>query len=64
MPEGVCICGRCHLELDPLHEPVMMEVPILEDTFPVVLYLGSEEDREDLIQAVMEIKPNMVSKKL
>jgi len=38
--------------------------PEIEGTFPVVLYLGSEEDREELIQAVMEVKPNMKSRKL
>ena len=43
---------------DPLNPPE------LEGTFPVVLYLGSEEDREELIQAVMEISPNMKSRKL
>ena len=42
----------------------MMDVPIIKDTFPVVLYLGSEEDREELIQALMAIHPNMRSKKL
>jgi len=40
------------------------DCPEIEGTFPVVLYLGSEEDREELIQALMEIHPNMRSKKL
>lgn len=42
----------------------MMDVPILKGTFPVVLYLGSEDDREELIQAIKEIYPNMRSRKL
>ena len=45
-------------------QPEMMDVPMIADTFPVVLYLGSEDDREELIQAMMEIHPNMRSKKL
>ena len=41
-----------------------IDVPVIEGAFPVVLYLGSEEDREELIQALMEVHPNMRSKKL
>jgi len=41
-----------------------VDQPELEGTFPVVMYLGSENDREELIQAVMEVNPNMRSKKL
>jgi len=44
--------------------PEMEEYPIIKDTFPVVLYLGSEADREELIQVMMELHPNMRSKKL
>ncbi len=51
-------------DLDAPDEPEMMDVPIIADTFPVVLYLGSEEDREELIQAMMVIHPNMRSRKL
>lgn len=52
--------------LDPINyvEPEMIDVPVVEGTFPVVLYLGSEGDREELIQALMEIYPNMKSRKL
>ena len=42
----------------------LMEVPIVSDTYPVVLYLGSEEDREELIQVLMKIIPDMRSRKL
>ena len=52
-------CAECHMK-----EPEMMDSPIIPDTFPVVLYLGSEEDREELIQALMDIHPNMRSAKL
>ncbi len=45
-------------------QPEMVDVPVIAGTFPVVLYLGSEEDREDLIQALMEVNPNMRSRKL
>ena len=45
-------------------QPEMKEFPVIKDTFPVVLYLGSEEDREELIQVMMELHPNMRSKKL
>jgi len=52
--------------LDPINydEPKMIEVPVISGTFPVVLYLGSEDDREELIQAMMEIHPSMRSRKL
>ncbi len=45
-------------------EPEMLSVPIVVGTFPVVLYLGSKEDREGLIQVMMELHPNMRSRKL
>ena len=49
---------------DALDEPETIQVPVLEGTFPVVLYLGSEDDREELIQVMMQIHPNMRSAKL
>lgn len=63
MPDE-CICGLCHIEQMPPDEPEMIDVPVIADTFPVVLYLGSEDDREELIQAMMEVHPNMRSRKL
>lgn len=56
---GRQFCFDCHTG-----NPEMIDVPVIEGTFPVVLYLGSEEDREELIQAMMEIHPNMRSRKL
>ena len=51
-----------NLRVDEAIMPI--DQPELEGTFPVVMYLGSEEDREELIQAVMEVKPNMRSRKI
>ena len=45
-------------------DSMVMKVPIVLDTYPVVLYLGSEMDREDLIQSVRRIIPDMQSRKL
>lgn len=45
-------------------EPETIEAPVIPGTFPVVLYLGNEEDREELIQALMAIHPNLRSRKL
>ncbi len=42
----------------------LKNTPEISGTFPVVLYLGSEEDREELIQAMMETHPNMRSREL
>lgn len=36
----------------------------LNGTKPLVLYFGSDEDRDELIAAVHEIKPDMIARKL
>lgn len=36
--------------------------PNLEDTKPMILYFGSEQDREEFIAIVREVKPGMVAK--
>jgi len=36
----------------------------LEETLPVCLYFQTKEDREELIAALMEAKPNMTAKRM
>lgn len=36
--------------------------PALEDTFPVVLYFLNEADREELVAAIREVHPGMMTK--
>ncbi len=36
--------------------------PSLEDTKPMILYFGNEQDREEFISIVREVKPGMVAK--
>jgi len=36
----------------------------LEDTLPLCLYFGSNDDRDEFVAMVSEVKPNMVAKKL
>lgn len=36
----------------------------LEETLPLVLYFGTEEDREEFVQLVMAAKPGMRAKKV
>jgi hypothetical protein len=36
----------------------------LEDTMPLVLYFGSEEDRSEFIALVHEAKPGMIAKRM
>lgn len=36
----------------------------LSDTLPLCLYFGNEQDREEFIALVHEIKPNMIAKKM
>jgi len=36
----------------------------LEDTRPLVLYFGSEADREEFIAVVREAKPGMIAKRI
>lgn len=36
----------------------------LKDTLPLVLYFGSEEDREGFMAVVREAKPGMMAKKM
>jgi hypothetical protein len=45
-------------------EHTQLLVPEIEGTFPVVLYFGKTEDRDELIALVQEAKPGMVAKKL
>lgn len=39
-------------------------VPELADSFPVVLYLRNAQDRDELIAALKEAKPDMISRNL
>lgn len=63
--DGKCRhCGRSDDkrrldEIDPA-----APVPELEGTFPVVLYFGSDEDREGFIAIAQEAIPGMTAKKL
>lgn len=36
----------------------------LKDALPLILYFGSEADREEFMALVREIKPNMMAKKI
>jgi hypothetical protein len=36
----------------------------LKDTFPLILYFGSEKDREEFITVVRDAKPEMVARKI
>ena len=36
----------------------------LEDTKPLVLYFGSEKDREEFLAVIHEVKPNMITKRM
>jgi hypothetical protein len=36
----------------------------LDGTKPIVMFFGSDEDRDEMVAAVMEAKPNMISRKL
>ena len=36
----------------------------LAETLPVCLYFGSEQDREEFIALVHEVKPNMITKRM
>lgn len=36
----------------------------LEESYPVVLFLESEQDRDELIQAIREVNPNMITRKI
>lgn len=38
--------------------------PELNGTYPVVLYFGTEEDRDEFIALVKEAKPGLVARKL
>lgn len=46
-------------------KPLMkFPTPELEGTYPVVLYFGTEADRDEFIALVREAKPGMVARKL
>ncbi len=34
-------------------------IDAVKDTEPVICYFATEDDREEFIQAIMEVKPNM-----
>lgn len=36
--------------------------PSLEDTLPMILYFGNEQDREEFKAIIREVKPGMVAK--
>jgi hypothetical protein len=36
----------------------------LKETLPLCLYFGTEQDRDEFIAIVREMKPNMISKKM
>jgi hypothetical protein len=36
----------------------------LKDTLPLILYFGSEQDREEFMALVREAKPNLMAKRL
>lgn len=36
--------------------------PSLEDTLPMILYFGNEQDREEFKDIIREVKPGMVAK--
>jgi len=57
-------CGHPVNWIVPKDKPEIIDIPVIAGTFPVVLYLCSEDDQEELIQAMMEIHPNMRSRKL
>lgn len=38
--------------------------PELDETYPLCLYFGTEQDRDEFVEAVQEAKPNMISRKL
>lgn len=38
--------------------------PALEPTLPLVLYFGSDADRDEFVAAIREVKPHMITRKL
>lgn len=55
--------ASCVAEL--LHvQALKAPVPELDGCFPVVLYLANDAERQELVAAVKEVKPNMVTRDL
>jgi phage FluMu protein Com len=50
--------------IDGLDDNSTAPIPELEGTYPVVLYFGNEEDRDEFMAIVQEAKPGMITRKL
>lgn len=59
---GIPECPNCEATMDSPQK--MREFPDVKGTIPVVLYLKTQEDVDELIEAFKQVKPSAICKQL